>query len=370
MTVKRTPRNEKAKRDYLIFLRDAKGRDDKSIDQVAAAIDRFDEYNRRRDFAKFHIEQARGFKAHLSARRNVRTGEPLSASTVNSTLGMVKAFFIWLSGQEEYHRHVRQADAEYFNPPDSVSRVATARRHKPCASLKQIRAVLDAMPMATEIERRDRALVAFTILTGARDRAIVSFRLKDIDLEHELLEQDARHARTKGAKTFTTWFFPVGADIQKIVADWVTFLRSEKGFGPEDPIFPKTRVDNGPDMQFRPDGLERAPWANANPVRAIFKEAFARAGLPYFNPHSFRNSLVQLDYELKLTAEQFKAWSQNLGHDDCLTTFSSYGTLPPYRQAEIIRGLANPAPAQAGGISPDLLRQWAEQMERANKTSG
>ena len=369
MTAKRHPENEKAKRAYLIFLRDAKGRDEKSIDQVAAAIDSFDEYNRRRGFAKFHIEQARGFKTHLSARRNARTGAPLSASTVNSTLCMVKAFFIWLSGEAGYSR-VKQADAEYFNPPDNLARVATARRHKPCASLKQIRAVLDVMPTTTEIERRDRTLVAFTILTGARDRAIVSFRLKDIDLEHELLEQDARHARTKGAKTFTTWFFPVGADIQKIVVDWVTFLRTEKGFGPEDPIFPKTHVGNGPDMQFHVDGLERAPWANANPVRAIFKEAFALAGLPYFNPHSFRNSLVQLAYDLKLTAEQFKAWSQNLGHDDCLTTFSSYGTLPPYRQGEIIRGLANPAPARAGGISPDLLRQWAEQMERENKATG
>ncbi len=293
----------------------------------------------------------------------------MSASTVVSTLGVLKAFFIWLSGEENYHRRVKQADAEYFNSPDNLARVATARRHKPCASLKQIRAVLDAMPTATEIERRDRALVAFTILTGARDRAIVSFRLKHIDLEQELLEQDARQVQTKGAKTFTSWFFPVGADIQKIVADWVTFLRSERGFGPEDPIFPKTRVGNGPDLQFQADGLERAPWANANPDRAVFKEAFARAGLPYFNPHGFRNSLVQLAYELNLTAEQFKAWSQNLGHDDCLTTFSSYGNLSPHRQAEIIRGLANPTEAQPSGINPDLLRQWADQMERERKAS-
>ncbi len=369
MTTKRHPENEKVKRNYLQFLRDVKRRDESSIDQVAKALERFDDYNRRRDFGKFHIQQARGFKAHLMAQRNIRTGEPLSASTVVSTLGMLKAFFIWLSGEAGYPR-VKQADAEYFNPPDNLARVATARRHKPCASLKQIRAVLDAMPTATEIERRDRALVALTILTGARDRAIVSFRLKDIDLEHELLEQDARHARTKGAKTFTTWFFPVGADIRRIVVDWVTFLRSEKGFGPEDPIFPKTRVDNGPDMQFRPDGFERAPWANANPVRAIFKEAFARASLPYFNPHSFRNSLVQLAYDLKLTAEQFKAWSQNLGHDDCLTTFSSYGTLPAYRQAEIIRGLANPAAAQDNGNEPEILEQIKDLLKSARKAGG
>ena len=115
------------------------------------------------------------------------------------------------------------------------------------------------------------------------------------------------------------------------------------------------------------NGFERAHWANAHPVRAIFKEAFQRAGLPYFNPHSFRNTLVQLAYELKLNAEQFKAWSQNLGHDQCLTTFSSYGTLPLHRQAEIIRGLASASAPQITGITPDFIRQLADQMERSSK---
>jgi integrase len=370
MTPKRSPANERVKRRYLHFLRDAKGRDEASLDSVAKAIERFDEYNRRREFKMFHIEQARGFKAHLMEQRNARTGAPLSASTIHSTLGMLKAFFVWLAGEPEYRARIKYADAEYFNAPDNLARVATAHRHKPCPTLKQIRAVLDAMPAATEIERRDRALVAFAILTGARDRAIVSFRLKHIDVEHELLEQDARQVCTKRAKTFTTWFFPVGADIQQIVVDWVAFLQTEKRFGPEDPIFPKSHVEPGPDLHFHANGLERAHWANANPVRAIFKEAFQRAGLPYFNPHSFRNSLVQLAYELKLDAEKFKAWSQNLGHEDCLTTFSSYGTVPPSRQGEIIRGLANSSAAQAGAVSPELLRQMADQMERANKASG
>jgi hypothetical protein len=43
----------------------------------------------------------------------------------------------------------------------------------------------------------------------------------------------------------------------------------------------------------------------------------------YFNPHAIRDTLVQLAYDLKLDAEAFKAWSQNLGHESCLTTFSS-----------------------------------------------
>lgn len=370
MTVKRSPSNERTKRRYLQFLREVKGRDEASLDAVVKAIERFDEYNRRRDFKKFHIEQARAFKAHLMEQRNARTGAPLSASTINSTLGMLKAFFVWLAGEPEYRARIKYADAEYFNAPENLARVATAHRHKPCPTLAQIRAVLDAMPVQTEIERRDRALVAFAILTGARDRAIVSFKLKHIDIEHELLEQDARQVLTKRAKTFTTWFFPVGEAIQQIVVDWAAFLRTEKGFGPEDPIFPKSRVEPGPDLRFMATGLDRAHWANAHPVRAIFKEAFQKAGMPYFNPHSFRNTLVQLAYELKLNAEQFKAWSQNLGHEQCLTTFSSYGTLPPHRQAEIIRGLASAPPSPPTAITPDFIRQLADQMERASKAGG
>jgi hypothetical protein len=44
------------------------------------------------------------------------------------------------------------------------------------------------------------------------------------------------------------------------------------------------------------------------------------------------------------TPKDFKVWSQNLGHDDVLTTFYSYGQVDSRRQAEIIRDLAKPRP--------------------------
>src|SRR6185295_4970141 len=82
----------------------------------------------------------------------------------------------------------------------------------------------------------------------------------------------------------------------------------------------------------------------ATPIRKIFKDAFASAGLPYANPHSFRNTLVQLAYQLQLPPEEFKVWSQNLGHESILTTFSSYGPVTFYRQAEIMRQIGRSAP--------------------------
>jgi integrase len=69
------------------------------------------------------------------------------------------------------------------------------------------------MPASTDIERRDRALVAFTILTGARDGAIASLKLKHIDIDQGRGDQDARQVKTKFSKSFTTSFFPVDDDI-------------------------------------------------------------------------------------------------------------------------------------------------------------
>jgi integrase len=152
--------------------------------------------------------------------------------------------------------------------------------------------------------------------------------------------------KTKLSKTFTTFFFPVGEEVREIVVAWISYLRDEKLWGNDDPLFPATRVTLGTTRQFEAAGLAREHWSNATPIRTIFQEAFMRAGLPYFNPHSFRNTLVQLGQDVCKTPEQFKAWSQNLGHERVLTTFLSYGEVACPRQGEIIRSLAT-APQQA-----------------------
>jgi integrase len=119
----------------------------------------------------------------------------------------------------------------------------------------------------------------------------------------------------------------------------VTYLRTEKLWGLDDPLFPATKVTVGDNLKFGVAGLDRKHWNSAGPIRAIFKEAFAAAGLRYFNPHSFRKTLALFGGELCTTPEQYKAWSQNLGHEHVLTTFTSYGNVSTYRQTEIIRAM-------------------------------
>ena len=135
---------------------------------------------------------------------------------------------------------------------------------------------------------------------------------------------------------------PVGDDIRALVRDWICYLRKELLFGLDDPLFPKTEVKLNAARKFEATGLCRQHWSKANPIRRIFRDAFERAGLPYFNPHSFRKTLDRLGETKCRTPEEFEAWSQNLRHEGVLTTFLSYGEVQPSRQSDISKQLQMP----------------------------
>jgi integrase/recombinase XerD len=259
-----------------------------------------------------------------------------------ATLAHLTRFFQWLAGQPGYKSRFQYSDADYFNLSEKETRIATARRERPSPTLAQVKHVIDRMPASTEIEMRNRALVAFTVLTGARDSAIASLKLKHVNLAEGSVYQDAREVKTKASKTFTTYFFQVGDDVVEIFTDWVMYLLTVKLWGNDDPLFPATEIRQGANRQFAPSGLKRAHWSSAGPIREIFREAFTGAGLQYFNPHSLRKTLASLGGTLCRTAEEYKAWSQNLGHAGVLTTFLSYGEVQSSRQGEIIANLSQP----------------------------
>lgn len=339
---KHNPQNERIKRKYFAYLKEAKRHSEPTVDAAAKALSRFEEYTRHRDFKRFHFEQATAFKRHLAEQTGERSGEKLSKATLHATLKQLRAFFFWLAGQPGYKARIQYSDADYFNLSEKDTRVATAQRERKAPTIEQVKRVVEAMPEGSEIMRRNRALVAFALLTGARDSAIASMKLKHVDLKEWCVYQDAREVKTKFSKTFTTYFFPVGEEVRQIIADWVRFLREEKLWGNDDPLFPATRIVVGESHQFEADGLKREHWSTATPIRAVFREAFEGAGLPYFHPHSLRKTLARLGEQVCQSPEEFKAWSQNLGHEQVLTTFVSYGKVSTDRQADIMRGIGRP----------------------------
>jgi integrase len=336
------PKNERIKRDYFRFQSEAGRKSDKTLDQIRKSLSRFEEYTKYKDFSTFNKEQAIAFKKYLAGQKNKRTGEPISKATVLSCLNALQEFFRWLAWQPGYKSRLHVPDIEYFNLFDKDMSIAKAKKHKAFPSMDQIRKVILSMPVETGIQRRNRALIAFTILTGIRDGALASLRLKHIDLSQTLplVKQEPDMVKTKFSKSILTYFFPVGDDLQEIALDWIRELQENKLFSPTDPLFPQTKMGHDENQSFTVQGLEPVCWSDAAPIRKIFREAFESAGLPYFSPHRFRDTLVYIGQQVCKTPEQLKAWSMNLGHEKVLTTMISYSPLDPYRQGEVIKNIS------------------------------
>lgn len=357
------PANERIKRQYFSYLKEAKRQSEASVDAAAMALARFEAQTHYRHFKHFHHQQAVAFKRWLAGQQSQTTGGNLSKATLHATLQHLKRFFQWLYGQPGYKSGFSYSDADYFNTSEKDARIAAARRPRAVPTLQQVRHVITTLPAATDIEQRNRALIAFILLTGARDGAVASAKLKHVDLVAGSFFQDAREVRTKFSKTFTTFFFPVGDDIRQVVVDWVHYLRHDKLWGHDDPLFPKTQMTLSAHQRFEHVALAREHWANATPIRSIFKQAFAAAGLPYFNPHTLRNTLTKLGEERCKTPEQFKAWSQNAGHEQVLTTFRAYGEVQTARQAEIFNALREPMDGPAlNADTVDSIRRLLQQL--------
>ncbi|MEE9311508.1 MAG: tyrosine-type recombinase/integrase [Planctomycetota bacterium] len=330
-----------------------------TADQAAAAIDLFEASTGNKNFAAFHVAQVKKFKRDLDKATHEKTGKPLAVATINARLHAVKTFFLWLADQPGYKSRISYSDCEYFNPTANAGRIATARREKPVPALEQVRHVIATSPHETIVQMRDRALIAFTLLTGMRDAATASLPLGLVDLEARKVFQDARVVKTKNAKTMTTWFFPVGDEVEVIIAEWIAYLRTVLMFGDSDPLFPATDVKPNDEGVFEVAGVKREFWQSASAIRRIFKEQFEAAEVPYFHPHSFRKTLATLGERQCRTPEEFKAWSQNLGHEQVLTTFTSYGKVEDLRTAEILLTIES---RRAGVANGDPSKETVDQV--------
>jgi len=143
---KYSPENERIKRKYFAYLKEAKRHSEPTVDAAAKALSRFEECNRYRDFKAFHFEQAIAFKRHLAEQTGQRSGEKLSKATLHATLTQLKSFFFWLAGQPGYKARLQYSDADYFNLSEKDTRIATAQRERKAPTLEQVKHVIGMMP--------------------------------------------------------------------------------------------------------------------------------------------------------------------------------------------------------------------------------
>ena len=326
------PKNEQVKHIYFHMLRHADGKSDATIRQIGKAISRYEAFTRNACFKTFDQRLAVAFKQDLAK-------QALAAATVHSTIKSVKRFLGWLAMQPGYKSRINLNDIEYLNLTDKAVRAATAARDVPHPTLSMIETVIAAMPHESDIEKRDRALLALGALTAIRVGAIISLKRKHFDERRKLVIQDPLIVNTKFSKRIDSFLLPVSPTIETVFLDWINHLDNELLFGPHDPLFPATQIGQNENREFQANGLSRTHWKSSQPVRTIYSQAFEAVNLPTYGPHSFRHMIVQEMYRRDLSVIGCKAWSQNLGHESAMTTLTSYGKLSLEEQRrEIMRG--------------------------------
>ncbi|KCV81861.1 site-specific recombinase XerC [Actibacterium atlanticum] len=337
MTKAPNEKNERTKRAFLTYRKHSEQVSDKTLDREIAALERFDVWNGRKDFAKFHIDWAVGFRAHLDHAKGP-TGKPLAKSTTRAIMATMRAFTLWLSQQDGFRRRIKAADANYFKLSLRDEAEARAAPERPAPSIRQAKRALERMPSATPRQKRDKAIFALLCLTGIRVAALTSLKIKHLDLDEKSVSQNPREVATKFGKQIDTFFAKGFKEAEVALADWITYLDETALYSPDDPLFPATALKAHSNTGFTADGFTRAHWKTTEPVRKIVNTAFDNAGMPAYGPHAFRHMLARHVAKTCGSVAELVATSQNLGHTDVLTTLRSYGQINRDDQRRLVTG--------------------------------
>ena len=322
-------RNAVVKRRYLYQLKEARGMSDATIDNVVLGVGRYEEFSKDEDFEKFNESRAIGFRKYLERYRNQK-GKILSLNTRYQTLRVVEKYFRWLMTQPGYRSKICADDIEFLKLDKKSARaVRTSRPIRRIPPLEYVKKLVESIKPENELDRRDRALISFTLLSGMRDGAIVSLPLSAFNESDLTVNQSPLiGVQTKFSKANHSRLMEFGDWLIEPIHEWVAYLKSQKLFSQTDPLFPASRQEFAPNtFCFKSINVETSFWSNAGPMRQIFKNRARQAGLEYFPPHSFRHLAIHLALDACKSNLDIRAVSQNVGHENIATTLLDYGAL-------------------------------------------
>ena len=343
--MKTTYKNEQLKRRFYEWLKASKGFSEETIKCYEKAIWLWEDFTNKADFGGFNKTMAGAFSDWLRNKKKINSQENISISYCYDILRFLKAFFEWLSKQTGYKSKINQTAIDFLNLTRKEVREATQPKSVKYPVLEEIRMVIENIKGKTEIEMRDKALFSLAFLTGARISAIMTLPMKSFDRNNLVLYQDpALGVQTKFSKKIVSSLIPFSyKETLDYFLQWFNYLEKQKGFKPDDPIFPATKIENGKDNinYYNTEEIELKKLKSSSSLRKVFRKRFEQAGVKYYHPHTFRHWWVKEMAKLPLTEEEKKAISQSLGHENVGTTFGSYGygRIEENKQIDIIKNI-------------------------------
>ena len=329
--------NVKIRRDYEKKLGDLKGYSESTVRAKVDEVARYDEFLNGKDFRRLNEEIAVKYKNHLKGLR--RKGNLIKLKTINGKLISIIELYEWLRKQPGYRRRVKESAIPYFKlskkERNSIASQVNLEEHP---NLNQVITLVNSITRNEEVDKRDRALFSFILMTGIRVKSLSMLRLKDLDVDRLIITiNPLEGVDAKFGKATKPVIVPLDDELLKHFLSWVDYLINVKGFSPESPLFPMTVVEQKEgSISFVALNVKDDFWKSTGAINKMFKDRSSAAGLPYFKPHSYRRALFQIFMGLNPTMEELCALSQNLGHNCLLTTILYYGQMDANKRSGIL----------------------------------
>ena len=327
----------------------------KTQDRHLAAIREFEQHVGGKSFSNLTRDDVAGFRTAL--RKSLLTEGGRSSSTVSHVASHVRAFLCWLVDQNKMKSLPRDL-ASYLQLARGDYSKAASRLDREYAPIELAEEMLEAMPNGTLIERRARAIFALAFLGALRADTLISLQAKHFLPESKQILQDATSVRAKNGKSVTVSWFPVPTAFADEVVGWLGELR-KLGIRPDDAFFPSAIWLENPRRISRRDRTRIPVMQTAHAASEAFKIASNNSKI-CITPHSAKHTIAALRDRMRLTSEQRKAWSENMGHETEQITERYYGKMPDYRRLELFDEIRSPAEIETSVISQEVKQQMSD----------
>ena len=307
--------------------------DTKTIEAHLASIRHFERFIDLKPFQSVTSDDVAAWREKLLSDE----GEKLSRSTIRHRASHLRSFFDWLSNQTGYRRLTNTID--YFALPRRFKELKPLRpREYP--TLEIAADMLRSLPDGTLKQRRDRAIFAFAFVSGFRADALITLRIRHVDVTMRQVTHYGEEMRTKNGKSFVVNWFPRTKPFREVFEAWHSEV-STLGLQRDDALFPDVASLANASLHPRPI-IE--PMKTSGAVTAVFKLA-SRGQSTAYSPHAARHCLVHLGDQLCRTAEERKSWSLNMGHSSEAITWTHYGKVTDSRKFQIFENFEEDEPS-------------------------
>lgn len=307
--------------------------DEKTVDRHLAAIRYCEDVTNGKAFHLFTVQDASKVRDDLKRRAIPGAKDYLSKSSVLHFVSHLKSFFGWLLKQDGYKRLPGDLP-DYFDMPRSVFSKVLPRESKHYLSINEAAQLLQQMSARSLQAQRDRAIFAIAYLGALRADTIVSLRLCHLDISNKRIIQDANVVRAKNGKSLTVSWFPILDIFHEVVVEWAERLAS-LGFTGDDALFPSNKLLMNKKASNNGNHASIPVMATTHAVTKAFATA-CRHNKEKITPHSAKHSIAAERDQRRLSHEQRKAWSENMGHENEKITERHYGKLTDERRFELL----------------------------------